>query len=103
MTMSTTMNNMRFTPVRKRIILCLMIAGVLLLSGCFPGGDSYSSSQPAGFFSGVWHGWIAPVSLIAGIFSRNVRIYEVNNTGWWYDLGYYMAVIAGFGGITLSR
>jgi len=27
----------------------------------------------------------------------------VNNSGWWYDLGFYMAIISGFGGIALSR
>ncbi len=78
----------------------LMIVGI---SGCFPGGSTYSAQEPAGFFSGVWHGWIAPVSLIAGIFKSDIRIYEPANTGWWYDFGFYIAVIAGFGGLTLSR
>ena len=73
------------------------------LSGCFPGGGSYSPQEPAGFFSGVWHGWIAPVSLIVGLFKDGTRIYEPYNTGWWYDFGFYIAVIAGFGGIALSR
>jgi hypothetical protein len=75
----------------------------LLLAGCFPGGDHYTVSAPAGFFSGIWHGWIAPLSLIVGIFSDHVTLYETHNTGWWYDLGFYMAVISGFGGIALSR
>jgi hypothetical protein len=75
----------------------------LALAGCFPGGGSYTPADPAGFFSGVWHGWIAPLSLIVGIFSDTVRIYEPNNAGWWYDFGFYMAVISGFGGLALSR
>jgi hypothetical protein len=79
------------------------VLAVLFLSGCFPGGSSYSPGEPAGFFSGVWHGWIAPLSLVVGIFKDGVRIYEPNNTGWWYDLGFYVAVIAGFGGIALFR
>ena len=78
-------------------------AFALTLSGCFPGGDSFSVLEPAGFFSGVWHGWIAPISLIVGIFSDGVRIYEPFNTGWWYDAGFYMAIISGFGGLALSR
>jgi len=76
---------------------------ILAMSGCFPGGGTYSAQEPAGFFSGVWHGWIAPVSLIAGFFKSDIRIYEAVNTGWWYDLGFYIAVIAGFGGLALSR
>jgi hypothetical protein len=85
------------------IAASIIIVSALLLSGCFPGGTTYSSQEPAGFFSGVWHGWIAPVSLIAGLFKDGIRIYEPHNTGWWYDFGFYIAVIAGFGGIALSR
>jgi hypothetical protein len=73
------------------------------LIGCFPGTSRYTLESPAGFFSGIWHGWIAPLSLVVGIFDDGIRIYEVYNTGWWYDFGYYIAVIAGFGGLALSR
>jgi len=88
----------------KTTLLVLSILSLaLLLAGCFPGAGSYGPTEPAGFFSGVWHGWIAPVSLIVGLFKDGVRIYEPYNTGWWYDFGFYIAVIAGFGGIALSR
>jgi hypothetical protein len=79
----------------------MILAG--LLTGCFPGGGLSTQPDGAGFFSGVWHGWIAPLSLIVSIFSDDVRIYEPINTGWWYDFGFYIAVISGFGGIALSR
>lgn len=52
---------------------------------------------------GIWHGWIAPLSLIVGLFNSAIRVYEPYNTGWWYDFGFYMAVIAGFGGLALVR
>ena len=84
-------------------ILLLAVLLALLIAGCFPKQEASSDQQPAGFFKGIWHGWIAPVSLIVGLFDSNVRIYEKNNTGWWYDLGFYMAVIAGFGSLALSR
>ena len=83
------------------LVLGLLLAAAL--AGCFPGDERYTSSEPAGFFTGIWHGWIAPLSLIVGIFKDGVRIYEPDNTGWWYDLGFYIAVIAGFGGIALTR
>ncbi len=80
-----------------------MLVIVLLLAGCLPGDGRASAFNPSGFFSGVWHGWIAPFSLIIGIFNHSIRVYEVNNTGWWYDLGFYIAIISGFGGISFSR
>lgn len=88
---------------RKIIPVMALILGVaLLLAGCIPGDGSYED-KPAGFLSGIWHGWIAPVTLIISIFNHNIRIYEVVNTGWGYDFGYYIAVISGFGGIALTR
>lgn len=68
-----------------------------------PGNENYFSKNPAGFFTGIWHGWIAPISLIVGFFDPSIRIYEVNNTGWWYDLGFYIAMIGGFGSFALFR
>lgn len=82
----------------------VLILAALFLQSCMPGGASTSAEEPAGFFMGVWHGWIAPISLLWSLLvDDTVRIYEVYNTGWWYDLGFYIAIIGGFGGIALSR
>lgn len=86
---------------RTGILLAALL--LLTLSGCFPGGGTNGPDDPAGFFKGIWHGWIAPISLIIGIFDDVIRVYEPNNTGWWYDLGFYVAVISGFGGLSLVR
>lgn len=89
----------------KRVVKIIWagIAAVLLitmLTGCIP--SNVPADNPAGFFSGIWHGWIAPLSLVLSIFT-DARIYEVNNTGFFYDLGFYMAIISGFGSLALSR
>lgn len=76
---------------------------LFLLVGCIPGDGSHTPDKPAGFFWGIWHGWLAPLSLIIGFFDKSIRIHEVNNTGWFYDLGFYIAVISGFGGISFVR
>jgi hypothetical protein len=89
--------------MNKYLIYFILMFLMLCLNGCFPGDSGYTVVQPAGFFSGIWHGWIAPISLIVGLFSDNVRLYEPFNTGWWYDFGFYIAVISGFGGIAFSR
>lgn len=91
--------------MNKRMILLVVLLTLMVfaLTGCVPGDGKITSEDPAGFFWGVWHGWIAPVSLILGLFDHDIRVYEVINTGWWYDLGFYISVIAGFGGFRLSR
>jgi hypothetical protein len=89
---------------KKLFLLCFFTVGIiLLLTGCVPGDGTYSMSYRAGLFWGIWHGWIAPVSLVIGLFKKNIRIYEVLNTGWWYDFGFYIAIISGFGGLSLFR
>jgi hypothetical protein len=88
----------------KRIMtLVLVLYALMGLSGCVPGDGSASAADPAGFLWGIWHGWLAPLTLIIGIFDHNIRVYEIYNSGWWYDFGFYMAIVAGFGGLSLSR
>ncbi len=87
----------------KYLLPLITIVLVLLVTGCLPGHGHFSPMKPAGFFTGVWHGWIAPVSLIWSLFEPRVSIYEPLNTGWWYDFGFYISIIAGFGGINLVR
>ena len=88
--------------MKCRLFFSLTILA-LWITGCVPGDGTYSVDDPAGFFWGVWHGWIAPISLIWGFFNSGIRIYEVYNTGWWYDFGFYMAIISGFGGLSFFR
>ncbi|NLA11141.1 MAG: hypothetical protein GX883_03340 [Firmicutes bacterium] len=85
-------------------VMILLVAVMLLVpAGCVPGDGSHSAGKPAGFFWGVWHGWIAPLSLIIGLFNKSVRVYEASNAGWCYDFGFYIAIISGFGGLSLFR
>lgn len=76
---------------------------LLLMTACMPNPSESIDASPSGFFKGVWHGWIAPISLIFGFFNDHTRVYDPNNTGWWYDFGFYMAIISGFGGLSLAR
>lgn len=89
---------------RKIFVLsALTLLFLVILTGCVPGDGAYTSVKPAGFFWGIWHGWIAPISLVMGLFNHNIRIYETVNSGWWYDFGFFMAIISGFGGLSLTR
>lgn len=88
--------------MKRWILIVVVLTGVILMTGCLP-MDGTHSENPAGFFWGIWHGWMAPISLIMGLLNQTTRIYEPNNVGWLYDLGFYAAVISGFGGFSLSR
>lgn len=91
--------------MNKKIIILSVISVLLLitLTGCIPGDGTYTVDKPAGFFWGIWHGWVAPISLIWSLFNENIRVYEINNSGWWYDFGFYIAIISGFGSLSLFR
>jgi hypothetical protein len=91
---------MKISTLGLSVILVLIL---LTMTACVPGGGNFHNGNPAGLFIGIWHGWIAPVSLIIGFFNPSVRIYEMNNTGFWYDFGFYIAIISGFGGVSLTR
>jgi len=50
-----------------------------------------------GFWGEVWHGLIVSFSFIGSLFSDDIAIYAVNNTGGWYDFGF----VLGLGGYLL--
>jgi hypothetical protein len=42
--------------------------------------------------AGLWHGVIAPATLIISFFNSDVRMYEVHNAGSEYDLGFLVGL-----------
>jgi hypothetical protein len=66
---------------------------IFFVFACAPGNEMFVE-ESAGFWMGLWHGFISVFTLIIGFFDLSVKIYETNNTGWWYDLGFIMG--AGF-------
>ena len=95
-------------PLLPLALILLVLAAALcalpfLLTGCLPGIAQYTQEAPAGFLNGIWHGWCAPITLIMEMFGANVHLYAEYNTGLSYELGFYMAVISGFGGLALTR
>ena len=86
------------------VIILLLLVCSLLLTACAAGSQKYEKREDrANFLDGIWHGWIAPAALIVHFFNDNIRIYETNNSGWTYDLGFYIAVVGGFGSLAFSR
>lgn len=51
-----------------------------------------SAGRVAGIVQGLWHGLIAPITLIGSFFNPTWQIYEVHNDGTGYNLGYLFGV-----------
>jgi len=85
---------------RKRAIFLLIILLLAVaLAGCAPGeGSKYTRHDPAGFFSGLWHGLLSPLFFIIGLFTSSVQMYEPINSGSWYEFGFIIGLCITFGG-----
>jgi uncharacterized spore protein YtfJ len=78
--------------------LIFLIPVLLLLAGCAAGDTQFTQETPAGFWYGLWQGIISVLALIIHIFNDNVAVYEVNNSGGWYDFGFLLGIILVWGG-----
>ena len=88
---------------RKHIIFFTVLLVLVSLSGCLPGPNAMvdvpvMDQNVAGFFMGLWHGIIAPFTFIVSLFTENINMYEVHNTGGWYDFGFVLGAGILFGG-----
>ena len=50
------------------------------------------NARPAGFWGGLWHGVIAPITFLVSLFADGVSIYETNNNGRWYEFGFMLGI-----------
>ena len=82
----------------------LVVVAVLLLASCAAGANDLVNTAPpggadvAGFWQGLWHGLISPITFIVSLFNDDVNIYEVHNNGGWYNFGFMFGVSIFFGG-----
>jgi len=101
--------------MKKTLILALLAMLTVLLAGCGPGSNvqvttpnstmqlsapgpnpsinqADTSGRVARAGAGLWHGIIAPATLLVSFFNSDVRMYEVHNAGSEYDLGFFVGV-----------
>ena len=91
--------------LKRTALFLLMITAIFSLVACAPGpntvtrdDDTATETKPAGFFKGWWHGFISLFTFIVSLFNKNVNVYEVFNSGNWYNFGFILGVAAFFGG-----
>ncbi|MEI2731030.1 MAG: hypothetical protein V9G08_03315 [Dermatophilaceae bacterium] len=91
------------TSHRFSRLLALVVGALLLtasLAACAASGNpgSTADGSAAGFWLGLWQGFIAPIAFLVSLFNHSVGIYEVHNSGAWYDVGYLIGISAFFSG-----
>lgn len=89
--------------MKKHLLVILAIVILLTLAACAPGPNQLQDTQNpdgevAGFWQGLWHGIIAPVTFVISLFNHNVSMYEVFNNGGWYNLGFAIGAMIITGG-----
>ncbi|MBN2306437.1 hypothetical protein JXD20_00455 [Candidatus Peregrinibacteria bacterium] len=73
--------------------ITLLIALSLVLTGCtFAGDHSALTQDTPGFLMGIWHGVVAPYTLIVRFF-LDIQMYAIPNTGLGYDVGFLLGII----------
>jgi hypothetical protein len=94
-------------PVRRSrstLRLVALVGLVVLVGTACAAGPNSSVDVPsadgdvAGFWLGLWHGIIVPITFIVSLFSDTVNPYEVHNSGGWYDFGFLFGASMSLGG-----
>ena len=79
----------------KLIYITGILFTILLFTACAdvsPHVEVCVTNNPYGFWSGLWHGMIVPISWIGSLFSDNIAIYAYDNSGGWYDFGFLLGI-----------
>ncbi len=77
---------------KKLSYILYILLAAFLFTGCADVTpiEACAIDEPYGFWSGLWHGIIAPFAFIGSLFSDSIALYAVNNTGGWYDFGFVL-------------
>jgi len=89
--------------MKKTILVITLLALTLVLAACTAGPNSLRNTpnedgEVAGFWKGIWHGLISPITFILSLFTKNIYVFEVHNNGGWYTFGFLMGASMVFGG-----
>jgi len=89
--------------MRRATIFALVVLAALVLAACAAGpntvaGTPDADGDVAGFFLGLWHGVIAPITFVISLFADGVNVYDVHNNGGWYNFGFVLGAVFLIGG-----
>lgn len=80
----------------KFFLIITLLVSFLITVNCAPGNERWNQTKnpghKAGFWAGLWHGLILIITFIISLFTKEVGIYEINNNGWPYNLGFILGL-----------
>ena len=86
---------------KSSLAFTFIILAMLTLTSCAdvsPHTQICVTSDPYGFWGGLWHGMIAPFSFIGSLFSNDIAVFALDNNGGWYNFGFVLGIGALCGG-----
>ena len=89
--------------MKKLLLVAVILVAVFFMTGCAPGPNELVNTpsvggELAGFWKGLWHGFISFFTFVISLFSDRVTIYEIHNNGGWYNFGFLLGVMSFYGG-----
>lgn len=86
--------------------MIFFLISTFLIAGCAQTNQAIGTSGAdgvAGFWAGLWHGIILPVAFIISLFKDDIGIYEIHNSGSWYNFGFVLGTSWIFGSVLASK
>ena len=83
--------------MQKSIAVLGLVIFLLMTISCAPGNKRWDE-KAAGFWAGLWHGFIIVITFVISLFTDSVHMYEVNNSGGWYNFGFLLGAAIALGG-----
>ena len=83
--------------MQKPIAVLGLVIFLLITISCAPGNKRFDE-KAAGFWAGLWHGIICVITFVISLFTDSVYMYEVNNSGGWYNFGFLLGAAIALGG-----
>ncbi len=96
----------KYLPLVILVVFALAAAAIYIIVFHVGMPTRDLSGPPANGWFGLWQGLIIYLSFIASWFDNNIVLYQVNNNGFWYNLGYVIGLwiaIGAFAGGSSAR
>jgi hypothetical protein len=83
---------MKMSMMRTTILVCL----VVFVAACAGPNELLDTpmrlSDVSGFWSALLHGFFLPFAFVGSLLTDGISIYDVHNTGGWYDFGFVIGI-----------